>query len=138
MVICLEQGAHLHMAHLIPLPLTISCFSKIQIGFTFLVPADPGIPGERAVKRVVCVCVFMFLNFTTNLLCCLSVNLANVMVRTRYSILHLRAIVFNKYLCIAFSILKFVNCHSLLSDYCHHWCLKLSTSIWIAWPTMLN
>jgi len=40
-----------------PLPLTISCFSKIQIGFTFLVAAHPGSPGQRAVKRV-CVCVF--------------------------------------------------------------------------------
>ena len=38
-VICLEQGAYLHMARLMPLPLTVSCFSKIQIGFTFLVPA---------------------------------------------------------------------------------------------------
>jgi len=37
---------------------TVSCFSKIQIGFTFLVPAHPGCPGQRAVKRVcVCVCV---------------------------------------------------------------------------------
>jgi len=41
-----------------PLPLTVSCFSKIQIGFAFLVPAHPGSPGQRAVKRVcVCVCV---------------------------------------------------------------------------------
>ena len=40
MDICLEQGAVLHdMAQLMPLPLTVSCFSKIQIGFTFLVPA---------------------------------------------------------------------------------------------------
>ena len=38
MVICLERGADLHMARLMPLPLTVSCFSKIQIGFTFLVP----------------------------------------------------------------------------------------------------
>jgi len=38
---CLKQGADLHMAQLMPLPLTVSCFSKIQIGFTFLVPADP-------------------------------------------------------------------------------------------------
>ena len=44
------------MAQLIPLPLTVSCFSKIQIGFTFLIPAHPGSPGKRAVKRV-CVCV---------------------------------------------------------------------------------
>ena len=55
MVICLEQGADLHMAQLMPLPLTVSCFSKIQIGFVFLVPAHPGSPGQRAVKRV-CVC----------------------------------------------------------------------------------
>jgi len=54
-VICLEQGADLHMAEWISLPLTVSCFSKIQIGFTFLVPAHPGSPGQRAVKRV-CVC----------------------------------------------------------------------------------
>jgi len=39
-----------------PLPLTVSCFSKIQIGFTFLVPADPGSPGQRVVKRV---CVWL-------------------------------------------------------------------------------
>jgi len=58
MVICLELGADLHMAQLTPLPLTVSCFNKIQIGFTFLVPADPGSPGKRAVKRV-CVCVNM-------------------------------------------------------------------------------
>ena len=58
MVICLEQGADLHMAQLMPLPLTVSCFSKIQIGFTFLVPAHLSSPGQRAVKRVcVCVCV---------------------------------------------------------------------------------
>ena len=56
MVVCLEQGADLHMAQLMPLPLTVSCFSKIQIGFTFLVPAHLGSPGKRAVKRVyVCV-----------------------------------------------------------------------------------
>ena len=48
--ICLERGADLHMAQLMPLPLT--CFSKIQIGFTFLVPAHLGSPGKRAVKRV--------------------------------------------------------------------------------------
>ena len=58
----LERGADLHMAQLMPLPVTVSCFSKIQIGFTFLVPAHPGSPGQRAVKRVcVCVCVFKLL-----------------------------------------------------------------------------
>jgi len=55
----LECSADLHMAQLMPLPLTTSCSSKIQIGFTFLVPAHPGSPGQRAVKRMcvhVCVC----------------------------------------------------------------------------------
>jgi len=51
-VICLERGADLHMDQMTPLPLTVSCFSKIQIGFTFLVPAHPGSPGKRAIKRV--------------------------------------------------------------------------------------
>ena len=63
MVICLERGADLHMAQLMPLPLTVSCSSKIRIGFTFLVSAHPGSPGQRAVKRVcvcVCVCVCSF------------------------------------------------------------------------------
>jgi len=56
MVICLERDADLHMAQLMPLPLTVCCFSKIQIGFTFLVPAHLGSPGKRAIKRV-CACV---------------------------------------------------------------------------------
>jgi len=50
MVFCLERGADLHMAQLMLLPLTVSCFTKIQIGFTFLVPANPVDPGKRAVK----------------------------------------------------------------------------------------
>ena len=58
MVICLERDADLHMAQLMPLPLTVSCFSKIQIGFNFLVPAHPGGRGKRAIKRV-CVCVLL-------------------------------------------------------------------------------
>jgi len=63
MVICLERDADLHiiiviiiMTQLMPMPLTVSCFSKIQIGFTFLVPAHPGSPGQRAVKRVCLFC----------------------------------------------------------------------------------
>jgi len=54
-VVCLERGADLHIAQLIglmPLPPTVSCFSKIQISFTFLVAAHLGSPGQRAVKRV--------------------------------------------------------------------------------------
>jgi len=58
MVICLERGADLHTAQ--PLPLTVSCSSKIQIGFTFVVPAHLGSPGQRAIKRV-CMCVFMII-----------------------------------------------------------------------------
>ena len=46
----------LHTSQLMPLPLTVSCPSKIQIGFTFLVPAHPGNPRQRAVKWM-CVCV---------------------------------------------------------------------------------
>ena len=56
-VICLERGADLHMAQLMPLPLTVSCFSKIQFGFTFLVPAYPGSPGQGPLNGGVCVCV---------------------------------------------------------------------------------
>jgi len=55
MVICLKRGVDLHMAQLMPLPLIVSCFSKIQIGFTFLAPAHLGSPGQRTVKWV-CVC----------------------------------------------------------------------------------
>jgi len=60
-VILLGLGADLHMAQLMPLTLTVSCFGKIQIAFTFLVPAHPCGPGKRAVKRV-CVCVMVVTN----------------------------------------------------------------------------
>jgi len=52
----MEQGADLHMAQLMPLPLTVFCFSKIQIGSTFLVLAHPCGPGKKAIKRV---CVYV-------------------------------------------------------------------------------
>jgi len=55
--ICLQRGTHLHMAQLMPLPLTVSCFSKIQIGFIFLVPAHPGSPGKGPLNARVCVCI---------------------------------------------------------------------------------
>jgi len=59
-VISLERGADLHMAQPMPLPLTVSCFSKIQIGFTFLVLAHPGSPGQKAIKWLcVHVCVLL-------------------------------------------------------------------------------
>ena len=68
MVICLERGADLRMAQLMPLPLTVSCFSKIQIGLAFLVPAHPG-------NVCVCVCVLLtyILSFPMALLYLLSV-----------------------------------------------------------------
>ena len=63
MVICLELGADLNMAQLMPLPLTVSCFSKIQIGFAFLVPAHTSSPGKRAVKQVCVVNTHKGVNF---------------------------------------------------------------------------
>ena len=56
MVACLQQGADVYIAQLLPLPMTDSCFSKIEIGFTVLVPAHPDSPGQKAIKQV-CVCV---------------------------------------------------------------------------------
>ena len=55
----LERGADLHMAQLMPLPLTVSCSSKIQIGFTFLVPAYPGCPGKEGVKWLLNGCLLI-------------------------------------------------------------------------------
>jgi len=57
MVICLERDADLYIAQLMPLTLTVSCFSKIQIGFTFLVPAYLGSPGKWPLNGCVCVSV---------------------------------------------------------------------------------
>jgi len=75
MVICLELGADLHMAQLMPLPLTVSCFNKIQNGFTFLVPADPSSPGKRAVKWV-CVCVLVLTLFATRVVLSIVINMS--------------------------------------------------------------
>jgi len=60
MIIWLERGAVLHMAQLMPLPLTVSCFSKIQIGFTFLILADLGTPRKTSCYTDVCI-FFTFL-----------------------------------------------------------------------------
>ena len=65
MVFCLEQGADLLAAQLMPLPLTVSCFSKIQIGFTFLVPAHPGSPGKGSLNA--CVLLLILLLTATGL-----------------------------------------------------------------------
>ena len=60
MVVCLEQDADLNMAQLMPLPLSGSCFSKIQIGFTFLVPAHLGSPGKGPLNGRVCVTISVY------------------------------------------------------------------------------
>jgi len=67
-VIRLERGADLHTAQLMPLSLTVYCFSEIRIGFTFVVPAHLSSPGQRAVERV-CVCVSMQPNNNLMSLC---------------------------------------------------------------------
>jgi len=54
MVICLDRGADLHIAHLMPLPLTFSCFIKFQIGFTFLVPAYRVVPEKGPLNGYAC------------------------------------------------------------------------------------
>ena len=56
MVVCLEQFADLHMAQLMPLPLTVICFSKIQIGFTCLVLAYLGSPEKGPLNGCLFVC----------------------------------------------------------------------------------
>jgi len=57
-----RSGARCRLAYG-PADATVSCSSKIQINFTFLVPAYPGSPGQRAVKWVcVCLCNFFWKN----------------------------------------------------------------------------
>ena len=80
MVICVEQGADLHMARLLPLSLSVSCFSKIQTGFTFLVAAHLGSPGQRAVKCVcACACVRACVRACVCVLCLCSMLFSKVM-----------------------------------------------------------
>jgi len=64
-VICLERGADFHIAQLMPLPLTVSGFSKIQIGFTFLLPAHPGSLGKESLNG----CVYVSVNTGWPTLC---------------------------------------------------------------------
>ena len=78
MVICLGRGADLHTAQLMPLPLTVSCFSKIQLGFTFLVLAHPGGPGQRAVKRVFVVVIIITLMCNINNTMSVTIKTVNV------------------------------------------------------------
>jgi len=73
----LDRGADLHIAQVMPLPLTVSCFSKIQIGFTFLVPAHLGSPGQRVVKRV-CVRIHCVTNRLQKIFLAMSVQKTKV------------------------------------------------------------
>jgi len=86
-IIYLKRDVDLHMVQLMPLPFTVSCFSKIQIGFIFLVLAHPGSLGQKAVKRVcVCVCVCVL---CVQLTYCVDFSVASVncvMVHNRCSI----------------------------------------------------
>ena len=60
MVIYVERIADLHIAQLMPLPLTVACFSKIQIGFFFLVPVYSVVLDKWPLNGCVCVCVCVF------------------------------------------------------------------------------
>ena len=62
-IVCLERGADLHTVQLMPLTLTVSCFSKIQIGFTFLVPAHPRSPGKQPLNWHMCLSVCISVRF---------------------------------------------------------------------------
>ena len=69
-----------------PLPLTVSCFSKIQIGFAFLVPAHLGSPGKRAVKGV-CVCVCVCVRACVRACVCVCLNYIAPRCRCIFSVL---------------------------------------------------
>ena len=123
----LERGADLHMVQLMPLPLTVSCFSKIQIGFAFLVLAHLGSPGERAVKRV-CVCVCVCVCVHACVCVCLSVFSCTVLF---------------------VSISQVIGCEDRLHNdlYCVEWGVKLysdqpirrpGTHFWNVYVTLLT
>ena len=61
MVICLERGADLHMAQLMPLPLTVSCFSKVQIGLPFWYRFTRVVPDKGPLKGCMYVCMYLWL-----------------------------------------------------------------------------
>jgi len=72
MVICLERGADLNIAQLMPLPLTVSCYSKIQIGFTFWYWLTRVVPDKGPLNGCVCVssCARDVLEFESKFKCC--------------------------------------------------------------------
>jgi len=83
--ICLERGADLHMVQLMPLPLTVSCLSKIQTGFTFLVAAHPGSQQKKGpLNACVCVCVWLI---------CSVLVLTFAAVFLAYKLVHMQALI---------------------------------------------
>jgi len=58
-VICLELGADLHMAQLMPLPLTVSCFSKSRLVLPFWYRLTRVVPEKGPLNGCVCVCVIV-------------------------------------------------------------------------------
>jgi len=52
--VCLGRGADLHMAQLMPLPPTVSCFSKIQIGCTFYGTVARVVPDKGPLNGCCC------------------------------------------------------------------------------------
>jgi len=66
-VICLERGTDLHMFQLKPLLLTVSCFSKIQIGLPFWYQLTRVVPEKGPLNGCVCVCVRACMCLAANL-----------------------------------------------------------------------
>ena len=128
-VVCLECCADLYMSQLMPVPLTVSCFSKIQIGFTFLVPAHPGSPGKRAVKRVcacVCVCVCVCVWPTCAGVLTISRLGAVVASRTRRIT---RRVWFHNYCQQHMHPVQLIHCYNLTYSQCrHHYITRSQTS----------
>ena len=106
MVICLERGADLHMTQLMPLPLTVSCFSKIQVGLPFWYRLTWVVP-EKGQLNVCRICS----HFGLHLFFCWSTD--DIWVSS-----------FLVYLC----MLVFQNSENEKSD---HWTEELLTLMWI-------
>ena len=56
MVVCLERGADLYMTQLMPLPLTVSCFSKIEIVLPLWYRITQVVQDKGLLNGCVCVC----------------------------------------------------------------------------------
>jgi len=68
---CLEQGADLHMAQLMPLPLSVSCFRKIQVGLPFWYRLNRVVLDKGPLNGCVCVTYLIYGIYTNfrRLLC---------------------------------------------------------------------